>query len=53
MNELQYVGRTISIVIGFCIYILIWSYALNNCDANYDYDGLSWEKVIKLYVGME
>ena len=25
MNELQYVGRTISIVIGFCIYILIWS----------------------------
>lgn len=49
MNDLQYAGRTMSIVIGFCIYILIWRYALNNCDANYDYYGLSWEKVIKLF----
>lgn len=48
MSDLQYAGRTTSIVIGFCIYILIWRYALNKCDTNYDYYGLSWEKVIKL-----
>ena len=39
MNDLQYAGRTVSIVIGFCVYILIWRYAL----------GLSLEKVIKLF----
>ena len=50
MNDLQYAGRTTSIVIGFCIYILIWRYALKVYDANCDcYDGLSLEKVIKLF----
>lgn len=41
MNDFQYAGRTMSIVVGFCVYILIWRYALNIYDANYDYGGLS------------
>lgn len=49
MNDFQYAGRTTSIVVAFFVYILIWRYALNNCDANYDYYGLSWEKVVKLF----
>lgn len=49
MNDFQYAGRTMSIVVGFCVYILIWRYALNIYDANYDYGGLSQEKVIKLF----
>ena len=28
MNDLQCIGRITSITIGFCIYILIWRYAL-------------------------
>lgn len=48
MNDFQYTGRTMSIVVGFCVYILIWRYALNIYDANCDYyDG--WKKVIKLF----
>ena len=49
MNDFQYAGRTMSIVVGFCVYILIWLYALNIYDANYDYDSFSWKKVIKLF----
>ena len=46
MNDLQYAGRTMSIVIGFCIYILIWRYALFVYDANCN---CRLEKVIKLF----
>lgn len=49
MNDLQYAGRNMSIVVGFCVYILIWLYSLNIYDVNYDYDGFSWKKVIKLF----